>query len=956
MGNIKKFTALLLLGTAPVAVHAQTAPQTEDQGDTGAVTDSGADLPTGTESDIVVTAERERGAVIGDIKPEQTLDQGDIRAYGASTISELLDALSPQTSSGRGRSSGRPVLLLNGQRISDFRELRDLPTEAIERVEILPEEVALKYGYRADQRVVNIVLLERFNAWTVDLDDTLPTEGGTNDGEAESNYLRIRNGGRLNVNLEYENKSRLLESERGITASDPTHPYDIFGNVTALGDTGDDIDAALPVSVAGAPVTSGIASIGDFSTTANSTDTTPYRTLQAASQRFEVNTIYSKRIGDVSATGNINIEQENTQSYNGLAEVGLTLPADNPYSPFSNDVSLYRYAGTDPLTQDTHTLTAHGGFTLNGALSGWQWSVTGNLDREQVNTWTQTGVDTDAVQAALLAGDSSVNPFAPEFLNGDLYRPTDSAKSVSTSEEVNVLFTGTPLTLPAGEVNTSVKLGFTNSDYDSRSRSSGILQTSDIGRSQADGQINIDVPIADADRGVLPILGHVSLNGNAQVQQLSDFGTLTSIGYGLNWEPIDDVRLLVSITDEDGAPTAAQLGGAVITTPNSRIFDYVTGETVDITRISGGNPDLVADNRHVMKIGLNAKPLSDPDLRLSVEYVKERIDNPIASFPSVTAAIQEAFPDRFVRDAAGDLVQVDARPVNFLRSDRQQIRWGFDFNKRLGGSASDGGGGGPPGGGGPGGGPPGGGGPGGPGGPGGGPPPGDDGGPPPGELADSSNSDSSQSGQQQSDQTQSANAKGEQDGQQSGNQSEGRQASSGSGNRRSGGRGPFGHHDGGRLMFSVYHTIHLQDRVLIRDGVPELDLLNGSATGNSGGQPRHEVELRAGAFKNGFGVRFSGDWQSGTDVDSGTSGDESLHFSSLMTFDLRLFADLGNRDNWVKAHPWLHGVRVSFDVDNIFNERQRVTDSDGTVPISYQPAYLDALGRTVKISVRKLFY
>ena len=42
------------------------------------------------------------------------------------------------------------MLLVNGRRISGFRELRDIPTEANERVEILPEEVALKYGYSAE--------------------------------------------------------------------------------------------------------------------------------------------------------------------------------------------------------------------------------------------------------------------------------------------------------------------------------------------------------------------------------------------------------------------------------------------------------------------------------------------------------------------------------------------------------------------------------------------------------------------------------------------------------------------------------------------------------------------------------------------------------------------------------------------------------------------------------------
>ena len=53
--------------------------------------------------------------------------------------------------------------MLNGQRISGFRELRDIPTEAIERPN-LSEEVALKYGYRADQSVVNFVLRERFRS------------------------------------------------------------------------------------------------------------------------------------------------------------------------------------------------------------------------------------------------------------------------------------------------------------------------------------------------------------------------------------------------------------------------------------------------------------------------------------------------------------------------------------------------------------------------------------------------------------------------------------------------------------------------------------------------------------------------------------------------------------------------------------------------------------------------
>src|SRR3546814_12843179 len=96
---------------------------------------------------IVVEASRRLpGAVIGDIPPDQQLGPADIRAYGVSSIDDLLTELGPQTQSASG---GRPIVLLNGRRIADFRELRDLPTAAILRVAILPAEVALKYGHSA---------------------------------------------------------------------------------------------------------------------------------------------------------------------------------------------------------------------------------------------------------------------------------------------------------------------------------------------------------------------------------------------------------------------------------------------------------------------------------------------------------------------------------------------------------------------------------------------------------------------------------------------------------------------------------------------------------------------------------------------------------------------------------------------------------------------------------------
>jgi len=92
-------------------------------------------------------------------------------------------------------------------------------------------------------------------------------------------------------------------------------------------------------------------------------------------------------------------------------------------------------------------------------------------------------------------------------------------------------------------------------------------------------------------------------------------------------------------------------------------------------------------------------------------------------------------------------------------------------------------------------------------------------------------------------------------------------------------------------------------------------------------------------------------------VNGGTGGaQQTLDFGGLATFNLRLFADLGQRLDFVKTHRWARGMRVVVSVDNILDTKQRVTDQTGVTPVAYQPDYRDPLGRSVRISIRKLFF
>jgi outer membrane receptor protein involved in Fe transport len=88
---------------------------------------------------------------------------------------------------------------------------------------------------------------------------------------------------------------------------------------------------------------------------------------------------------------------------------------------------------------------------------------------------------------------------------------------------------------------------------------------------------------------------------------------------------------------------------------------------------------------------------------------------------------------------------------------------------------------------------------------------------------------------------------------------------------------------------------------------------------------------------------------------SGVNGSD-LTFSDQTRVNLRLFADLGAQRDLVREFRFLRGARVSLIIDNLFDSRVDVRDASGETPLNYQPFLVDPLGRTVRISLRKLFF
>ena len=829
---------------APTLAVAQSAPATPE----GAAP---ASPEKRDPNQIVVTGGVYGGEVIAPQPPIATLDETDIASYGASNVSDLIDALSAQTGSGRGRG-GHPVILVNGMRISSFRELRNYPPEAIAKVEVFPEEVALRYGYPPDQRVVNLILKKNYSSKSAEIEYRQPQRGGTSKLKGEGSVLKLAGRSRFNLALNADRTTPLTEAERRV-----------------------------------------IQQPGSLPTVPGDPDPAAARTLVSRGSNTGANLTYTAPIGQGVTGGTLTMNaaasRAQSTSLQGLATVALIAPGG---------ATALRTLGA-PLARVGRTDTLQAGAALNKPVGAWQLSAT--IDGTHATSRTDTALRPDTWGLIMAAAAGTLPLLAsPGF-----------ARATNTSDSLSSLATliGHPLHLPAGNLNVTLKTGFAYTHSLSRD-SRALVAPVDLRRGDASAGFNLSLPIASRREHVLDGVGDLTLNLSAGVDHLSDFGTITDWSAGLNWGVTERLDLSASYIVNQAAPTLSQLGAPVVQNFNVPVFDFTRGQSVLVTTTSGGNPALARQTQRDFKLGLEWQLPFVSNGNLVVEYFNNTSRNVSSDFPLLTPLTEAAFPTRVTRDASGRLVAIDVRPVTFAQQKEARLRYGLTVSGKLGKPLPQadgprgpmgrlmgmmgGGGGGPPGGGGPRG--------------------GGMGGPPPG------------------------------------------------GGREGGGRGGFGGGMGGgapgqgRWNLALYHTVQFIDRVTLVPGGQALDLLGGDALSSGGGVARHSLELDAGGFYRGFGLRLNGTYSAATHVrDSGIPRSSDLRFGALTKLNARLFVDLGQQKKLTDAVPFFKGSRLSLLAVNVLDSRQKVTDQTGAVPLAYQPDYLDPQGRVLGLEFRKLF-
>ena len=883
------------------------------------------------------------------------LDEAEIAAYGANTIQDLVEVLGSQISSNRGRGGGGQVFLVNGRRISSFRELRSYPSEAIERFEVFTEETALEYGYSADQRVVNIILKKDFSSLTGEVEYSQPWDGGFSSQEVELGYLRLGDPDRLNIGLEGDRSTLLTEAERGIIQPDTNIPT--FGF---------DPDPAA------------------------------FRSLRGESTGFGINGNWTTPIGDAGTSLSLNATYEYDEStgLQGLDTVLLTDPDGN--------TALRSFNALDPLLVDRDSDSISFGAALNTEAG--DWDITGTVDATFASSTSriENRFDTldlqdlqDAAAAGDLALDADLGPFPDagfEESQNDTYRIT----SLLTAQT-------NPLYLPGGDVSLTLVAGYVGNGIDS-SDTRDPLSDIQLDRSRFQLGANLSVPLTSRREEFADALGDFSVNFSGNVFEQSDFGTLFDWTAGLVWGVTERLTLTATYFNSESSPSLTQLGAPSIATPNVPVFDIANNETVLATVISGGNPLLPSQKQSDWKFGVNWDIPEFADFvenaRLQVEYFDNHSEDTTEGFPLLTPAIEAAFPGRVTRAPAGPgeigtLLELDDRFVTFAEQNSRRLSVQLNMRGSFGGADEEAGGGGPPegarSGGRPGGGE-------------GRGPGGSAGRPDPAQFA----ALRAQFCEAEPDallerfnRAAQAAANGEEppldengepivippqilqrltgeDGRidperfaalrerfcnSGGPQANGEGQSSGGGGRRGGGRRGGGRFGGGdddgppqwNWFASLGYNYEFENTVLIAEGIPLLDLLDGDAL-SGGGQPRHTLRWRSGIFYDGMGILPFANYIGSSRISgSGAANSTDLFFDDYVTVDIRTFVDLGERDWLVEAVPFFENSRVSFDIENIFDARQRVTDSNGDVPLRYQPFRVDPVGRSFEVEFRKVF-
>lgn len=144
-------------------------------------------------------------------------------------------------------------------------------------------------------------------------------------------------------------------------------------------------------------------------------------------------------------------------------------------------------------------------------------------------------------------------------------------------------------------------------------------------------------------------------------------------------------------------------------------------------------------------------------------------------------------------------------------------------------------------------------------------------------------------------------------------------------------------------------SVKFSDRLQLRPGTPELDLLGGD-TVIGGGNPRVSGYFYGGINYLDLGATFDG-WYGGANRVRSADPAGDVRFSPILLLNVGAYFSAHRLVN----QNWARKLRLQIDVKNAFDAHPNAHNGYGKIPNRLQPDYLEPVGRTVTLTLRKLF-
>ena len=663
--TIKRGASTCMLAIALVNADAALAQSADE-------TEAGAD-------EIIVTGSRVRGeAPVG--STVTSLGRAELEASSAVTIDRIIKEI-PQnfdlgvSENSRGQSGGSgnitygntvnlrgigpyaTLVLVDGHRVTNNSRSIDpsvLPSLGVERVEVVADGASAIYGSDAVAGVVNLIPRRNLDGGEVFARYGIADAGDFNEFTVGAALGKVFDRGQIMVAYEHVERSNLSGDDRSFFTSNQTPFGGPDGRTTRCSPGTIRIGTTTSYAIPQGGVTQ--ATAGNLSAgTSNRCD------IQSRQDLFPDQTYDS-----VNGTGRYELNDWLTVSIDGFyskrsfyrksafSSTAMTVPQTNAFfvrpAGFTGTSYTVDYMFRELPVNDSEGFAESWQITPKITIKlphDFEFEALAGYGKTNDFSASYFGVNTAALNAALASSDpaTAFDPYGLGRTNPALYSTLANqiflAPTNGRLRTYEARLNGALLTLPGGSVK--IATGYERQEFkvalgSARGGPTTPLTFRTFGRNVDSIYAELYIPLFGADNA-MPGLQRLELNAAVRHDKYSDVGTTTNPKFGINWVPVDGLKLRASYGTSFRAPTIPEIYG---NSNNLFIQNYSNpaGGSITGVALSGQNLSLKPETATTWSVGADFDPM--PNLHLGVTYWDVNYKNQVLANLSNLAILGQA--------------------------------------------------------------------------------------------------------------------------------------------------------------------------------------------------------------------------------------------------------------------------------------------------------------------------